>query len=123
MRSASSCGDGGSLAGEMSNGRRPRLVVAAVSARWTRFRANSPRRRFQSLFLEVNEVTRVGSRFRTPAKAIALLTGHTLSLLCMALWAPNTHAYPMYDDGAGKGCVTCHNGFQGGNGPLHFQHR
>jgi hypothetical protein len=29
----------------------------------------------------------------------------------------------MYDDGAGKGCVQCHNGFQGGNGPLHYQHR
>jgi len=59
----------------------------------------------------------------TPAKALALLTGHALSLLCIALWAPNAHAYPMYDDGAGKGCVQCHNGFQGGNGPLHFQHR
>jgi len=66
---------------------------------------------------------RVGSRFGTPVKSIALLTGQALSLLCIALWAPNAHAYPMYDDGAGKGCVQCHNGFQGGNGPLHFQHR
>src|SRR4029453_11934066 len=68
-------------------------------------------------------MTRVGSMFGTAAKAIALLTGHALCFLCMALWAPNAHAYPLYDDGAGKGCVQCHNGFQGGNGPLHFQHR
>ena len=45
------------------------------------------------------------------------------ALLCIALWAANAHAYPYYDDGAGKGCVQCHNGFQGGNGPLHYQHR
>ena len=47
----------------------------------------------------------------------------TYALLCMALWAPITQAAPFYDDGAGNGCVSCHNGFQGGNGPLHFQHR
>jgi hypothetical protein len=41
----------------------------------------------------------------------------------VALWAPNAHAYPKYDDGSGIGCVQCHNGFQGGNGTLHFQHR
>jgi hypothetical protein len=29
----------------------------------------------------------------------------------------------MYDDGLGGGCVSCHSGFQGGNGPLHLQHR
>ena len=68
-------------------------------------------------------MTRVRSRFGTSAKAIALRTGHALSLLCMAWCAPDAHAYPMYDDGAGNGCVSCHNGFQGGNGPLHFQHR
>ncbi|MEO8133951.1 MAG: hypothetical protein ABI831_08250 [Betaproteobacteria bacterium] len=39
------------------------------------------------------------------------------------LWAPSAHAYRWYDDGAGNGCVSCHNGFQGGNGALHFQHR
>ena len=39
------------------------------------------------------------------------------------LWAPSAHAYPSYDNGAGVGCVSCHNGFQGGNGALHFQHR
>jgi hypothetical protein len=68
-------------------------------------------------------MTRVRSRFGTSAKAIALRTGHALVFLCMVWCAPNAHAYPMYDDGAGKGCVSCHDGFQGGNGPLHFQHR
>ena len=68
-------------------------------------------------------MTRVRSRFGTSAKAIALWTGHALFLLCMAWCAPDAHAYPMYDDGAGKGCVSCHDGFQGGNGPLHYQHR
>lgn len=46
-----------------------------------------------------------------------------VALLCIALWAASAYAYPSYDDGAGNGCVTCHNGFQGGNGPLHYQHR
>jgi hypothetical protein len=45
------------------------------------------------------------------------------ALLCIALWAATARSYPYYDDGAGKGCVSCHNGFQGGNGPLHYQHR
>lgn len=45
------------------------------------------------------------------------------ALLAAMLWAPSAHAYRWYDDGAGNGCVSCHNGFQGGNGPLHFQHR
>jgi hypothetical protein len=45
------------------------------------------------------------------------------ALLCIALWGAIAQAYPVYDDGAGNGCVSCHNGFQGGNGPLHFQHR
>jgi hypothetical protein len=44
-------------------------------------------------------------------------------VLCLALWASRAQAAPFYDDGAGNGCVKCHNGFQGGNGPLHFQHR
>jgi len=41
----------------------------------------------------------------------------------LALCPTLAHAYPTYDDGAGNGCVQCHDGFQGGNGPLHFQHR
>lgn len=41
----------------------------------------------------------------------------------VALWAAGALAYPMYDDGAGNGCVQCHNGFQGGNGALHSRHR
>ena len=45
------------------------------------------------------------------------------ALLCVMLWAPNAHAYQSYDNGSGSGCVSCHNGFKGGNGPLHFQHR
>ena len=36
---------------------------------------------------------------------------------------PSAFAYPSYDNGAGVGCVSRHNGFQGGNGPLRFQHR
>jgi hypothetical protein len=44
-------------------------------------------------------------------------------LLCLMLWAPRAHAYPMYDDGFGVGCVSCHNGFVGGTGVLHLQHR
>src|SRR5262245_43003053 len=59
---------------------------------------------------------------RVRSKCIALPAG-AIALLCAALWAPTAHAYPMYDDGAGRGCVQCHNGFKGGNGPLHFQHR
>ena len=39
------------------------------------------------------------------------------------VWASNAHAYPSYDNGVGVGCVSCHNGFQGGTGALHFQHR
>src|SRR5262245_37440771 len=59
---------------------------------------------------------------RVRSKCIALQAG-AMRLLCAALWAPGAHAYPMYDDGAGRGCVRCHDGFKGGNGPLHFQHR
>ena len=46
-----------------------------------------------------------------------------LVLLCAIAWAPRAWAYPMYDDGAGVGCVQCHSGFQGGNGLLHSRHR
>jgi hypothetical protein len=46
-----------------------------------------------------------------------------LAVLSIVLSAALAHAYPSYDDGAGHGCVECHDGFQGGNGPLHFQHR
>jgi hypothetical protein len=60
-------------------------------------------------------MTRVG-RLLFEASMLALLVG-------FALPAPPAHAYPMYDDGNGNGCVQCHNGFLGGNGPLHTQHR
>src|SRR5262245_27511613 len=64
-------------------------------------------------------MTRIRRRYRTPARSICT----AIALAYIAAWAPTAHAYPMYDDGAGKGCVQCHNGFQGGNGALHFQHR
>jgi hypothetical protein len=44
-------------------------------------------------------------------------------LLCLTMWAPRADAYPSYDDGFGVGCVSCHDGFLSGNGPLHLQHR
>lgn len=64
------------------------------------------------------------TRFRpTPGlRAIALRTW-VATLLGGVLSAPPLQASPSYDDGAGNGCVSCHNGFQGGNGPLHTQHR
>jgi hypothetical protein len=66
-------------------------------------------------------MTRLGKSLGKPATA--LLVGCAAILLAVMLWAPDAHAYPMYDDGAGNGCVQCHNGFLGGNGPLHLQHR
>src|SRR5262245_61961690 len=52
-----------------------------------------------------------------------------LALIAVATWAPRAVAYPSYDDGAGNGCVQCHNnstgdgGFTGGNaGGLHILH-
>ena len=46
-----------------------------------------------------------------------------VAVLCTLLFAAKADAYKWYDDGTGKGCVSCHNGFQGGNGPLHLRHR
>ena len=46
-----------------------------------------------------------------------------VALLCSTLGARSAHAYPMYDDGAGNGCVSCHTGFIAGTGALHQQHR
>jgi hypothetical protein len=55
---------------------------------------------------------------------IALQAGCALALLCgVTLWVSNAQAAPLYDDGAGNGCVSCHSGFQGGNGALHTRHR
>lgn len=48
---------------------------------------------------------------------LALLVGVTL------LGTSPAGAAPSYDDGDGNGCVSCHPGFQGGNGALHNQHR
>lgn len=49
--------------------------------------------------------------------------GRVVGLVCVTVWAVDAHGYPAYDDGSGSGCVQCHDGFQGGTGPLHFQHR
>lgn len=56
-------------------------------------------------------------------RTIALLAGSAMVLFFSMLWAPSADAYPMYDDGFGNGCVSCHNGFAGGSGALHLQHR
>jgi len=55
--------------------------------------------------------------------ARAWLVRSAVAVLGMILWTTNASARPYYDDGTGVGCVSCHNGFQGGNGPLHQQHR
>jgi|GEM_PF-1646985 len=46
------------------------------------------------------------------------------ALLCVMLWAPAAHGYPMYDDAFGNGCVQCHTTFRGGlaSSKLHYQH-
>jgi parallel beta-helix repeat protein len=41
--------------------------------------------------------------------------------LLVAGWAASAGAYPSYDDGAGNGCVSCHNEFKN-TGPLHLAH-
>jgi len=66
----------------------------------------------------------IGCRPRT-GKAVRALTRHAGGALVLLslLWAPGAHAYPYYDDGAGHGCVSCHNQFQGGTGVLHTLHR
>jgi len=62
-------------------------------------------------------------RTATAAKTLARHAGGALALLAVTLWAPALHAAPWYDDGAGNGCVSCHNGFVNGIGALHTQHR
>src|SRR5262245_4555064 len=46
-----------------------------------------------------------------------------LILAGAVLSPPRAHAFPTYDDGAGNGCVQCHNGFVSGTGTLHTRHR
>ena len=66
-------------------------------------------------------------RFQSTASSaagiIARHTGAALALIGIATWAPAVLAYPMYDNGSGVGCVSCHNGFQSGTGTLHTRHR
>jgi parallel beta-helix repeat protein len=49
-----------------------------------------------------------------------------LVALTLVTWAARVGAYPMYDDGAGNGCVTCHSDYKGpiagSTGPLHALH-
>ena len=66
---------------------------------------------------------RLEPRTATSVKTIARHAGGALALLAVTLWAPGAHAYKWYDSGSGSGCVSCHTGFVGGNGPLHLQHR
>jgi len=61
--------------------------------------------------------------FRARAGQTVRTVAGAATLFCATLLASSAFAYPSYDNGAGVGCVSCHNGFQGGNGPLHFQHR
>jgi hypothetical protein len=52
----------------------------------------------------------------------ALRTGWALlAALALLAWAPRVHAFPMYDDGSGNGCVSCHNGYTN-EGSLHLAH-
>lgn len=54
---------------------------------------------------------------------VALRAGG-VALLYLATGARDVHAYPMYDDGQGNGCVTCHSTFKHGNpSVLHVAHR
>jgi len=62
-------------------------------------------------------------RLEKSVTTMALQLGGAAALAGVILWAPRAYAYKWYDDGAGNGCVQCHLGFQGGNGPLHSSHR
>jgi hypothetical protein len=73
--------------------------------------------------------SKAGEVIMTRLRTIGLHAGCTAALLFIILGASTALAYPMYDDdpgpGVGTGCgqLTCHTGFQGGNGALHTQHR
>ena len=68
-------------------------------------------------------MTRSAETAVTSVRASARHLAGVAGLLCVMLWASHAGARPEYDDGAGNGCVSCHNGFQGGNGALHVRHR
>jgi hypothetical protein len=72
-------------------------------------------------------MARVRPGLKTSLGTIVARVGCALALLGATMWAPSAGAYPMYDDDPspvdGQGCVQCHTGFKGGNGPLHQQHR
>jgi hypothetical protein len=57
-----------------------------------------------------------------PQSLLALAAG---GLVALAMGASGARAYAWYDrfGDQTEGCVTCHEGFLGGNGPLHAQHR
>lgn len=71
---------------------------------------------------------RVPRRPERPQRAIALAASAlvALALAVGPIGGPSdAHAYRWYDrlGDQTQGCVTCHNGFLGGNGALHAQHR
>ena len=42
------------------------------------------------------------------SKATVMLIGVVTTVFAMAAWSTIAKSYPMYDDGAGNGCVQCH---------------
>ncbi len=75
-----------------------------------------------------SEMNRFLSSLRNPLRNLGMQAGGLVALVAVVLWAPNASAYPMYDDGVttigmGAGCIDCHNGFVGGSGGLHQNHR
>lgn len=57
-------------------------------------------------------------------KGTALRTSWPIALLAIILWTPAAVGFPLYKDGGGSGCVTCHPGFDAGppNAQLHQRH-
>jgi len=51
------------------------------------------------------------------------LTALAISLGAISFTTGSAWAYPSFDDGAGNGCIQCHDDFGSGNGILHNNHR
>lgn len=61
---------------------------------------------------------------RQRTRRISGLSGLLLVAAAATVGGPHALlAAPYYDDGFGTGCVSCHNGFVNGTGPLHQRHR
>jgi hypothetical protein len=71
------------------------------------------------------QVIRVPQRPGRPQRAIALAGGVIVAFALAVCCPSDADAYRWYDrfGDQTQGCVTCHNGFLGGNGALHAQHR